>query len=124
MFEGKFKVEEIKVKKSTKGDMLIITLDMADDLETEKDLIEYRGEMVKVFIKQVDGQAEMEHAYCVSDVKFVAKKDNPRLHLVLASLYDKDQELEIVALRYCPVEISMELYQPELPLGEEEGPLI
>jgi hypothetical protein len=125
MFEGKFELFDVKVRRLQNGDKLSIALEASQDLDLEKQLIEFRGCTVKVFIAQAQEESKkakkpFEGFFDVFDVKFRHLKNGSKLRLTLEELYDKKDEIMLVPLRFDVVDVSMEKQQPELPEMKQE----
>lgn len=130
MFEGTFEMFDVKVRRLRNGDKLSLVLESTENLETEKALIEYRGEMVKVQITsevkedqphKPKDQYMLEGNFEVYEVKCRRLKNGNKLRLVLEELYEKQHELTAVKQRFDVIQLMMEKAPaPEPELFEEE----
>jgi hypothetical protein len=116
---------DFPVRRLQNGNKLSIIFETAENLELEKKLIEFRGDNVTVNLTQESPENEsdrvnIEGIFEVFDIKCRRLRNGDKLRLVYECLYDKEQELKLVKLRYDNVKINMELI--ELPFEKEDDP--
>jgi hypothetical protein len=116
---------DLHVRRLANGNKLSVVFESTEDLELEKKLIEFRGENVRVTLTQehepenksdrvfIDGNFE------VFDLKCRRLRNGDKLRLVIECLYEKNQELELVKLRYDNVKVFMEKVG-ELPFDQDD----
>jgi hypothetical protein len=116
---------DLHVRRLQNGNKLSIIFETSEELELEKKLIEFRGDNVTVNITQEAPENEtdrinIEGIFEVFDIKCRRLRNGDKLRLVCECLYDKEQELKLVKLRYDNVKIRMELIELPFEKGQEE----
>lgn len=126
-FEGIFELFELQVRRLRNGNKLRLVFESAEDIETEKDLIEFRGETVKTIVTQKEQPKKredvvtIEGSYEVFDLKCRRLRNGDKLQVILERMYEKDEELKAVRLRYEDCLINLESVEQSLDFeGEEE----
>lgn len=105
-FEGVFELFEIRVRRLRNGNKIALIFEVAEDLEVEKELIEFRGENVKAIITQaIEPQHQLdvvtiEGEFEVFDLKVRRLRNGDKLRLILEQIYKKETEVESVKLRF------------------------
>ena len=114
MIEFKMEMFDLAVRRLANGNKLKLVLESAEDLELEKELIDFRGENVKLVISTEEGD-EFHGVFEVFDRKCRSLRNGDKLRLVLEKSYEKSAEIEFVKLRYNDVNIQMVLINTDLP---------
>jgi hypothetical protein len=130
-FDGVFELFDLSVRRLANGNKLRVVLECQEDLDVERELIEFRGDNVKVKITQKippENQKDIivvDSVFEVFDIKFRRLRNGDKLSLILEQLYDKEKEIDLVKLRYNDVSLFMEKINEELFDGKDDvGPEI
>lgn len=125
-FNATFEMFDIKVRRLQNGNKLRVVLEKSEDIELEKQLIEFRGENVKAKISQQKNPESagsiilVESGFEVFDLKCRRLKNGDKLSLILECMYDKKLELKLADLRFDDVILQMEKIDEELFDESEE----
>lgn len=123
-FEGIFELFDLKVRRLRNGNKLCLIFESAEDIEMEKQLIEFRGENVKAIITQENPESKkiitIEDEFEVFDLKCRRLRNGDKLTLTLEEMYSKEKEFDAVNLRYEDCKIFLKLIEQELDFEEEE----
>jgi hypothetical protein len=117
-FEGVFEVFDLSVRRLANGNKLRVVLESPEDLATEKQIIEFRGDNVKVNMSQQEFDGEeikiKDEVFEVFEIKCRRLRNGDKLRLVLECGYEKEKEIKIVKLRYDNVTLSMTKIQDNM----------
>jgi hypothetical protein len=125
-FDGVFELFDLSVRRLANGNKLRVVLECQEDLDVERELIEFRGDNVKVKITQKippENQKDIivvDSVFEVFDIKFRRLRNGDKLSLILEQLYDKEKEIDLVKLRYNDVSLFMEKINEELFDGKDD----
>jgi 16S rRNA U1498 N3-methylase RsmE len=126
-FEGIFELFDLKVRRLRNGNKISIILESEEDLDTEKRIIEFRGENVKANLTQ-EHQPEkkkdvvsIDDVFEIFDIRCRRLRNGDKLSIILETSYEKNLELQLVKLRYDNVRISFNKMQEELDFEEKEA---
>ena len=126
-FDGVFELFDLSVRRLANGNKLRVVLECQEDLDVERELIEFRGDNVKVKITQKippENQKDIvivDSVFEVFDIKFRRLRNGDKLSLILEQLYDKEKEIDLVKLRYNDVSLFMEKINEELFDGKDDA---
>ena len=125
-FEGVLELFDTSVRRLANGNKLRLVFEVTEDKEMEKELIEFRGELVKATIKK-SGDAKkddpvIEGNFEVFDLSCRRLRNGDKLKLVLEQMYTKEKELDAVKLRYEDCSIFFQAVDKELDFdGDDAG---
>jgi hypothetical protein len=127
-FTGDFELFSVDVRRLVNGNKLCYVFEIPENLETEKKLIEFRGENVKASISQAYDVPEpkrihIEGVFEVFEVKCRRLKNGDKLMFKLEQSYDKSNELKAVNLRFDKCSVSMQTINEELDFDQEDADL-
>jgi hypothetical protein len=116
---------DLSVRRLANGNKLRIVLESLEDLNLEKQLIEFRGENVKAIITIENSNNPLESVFEIFDIKCRRLRNGDKLRVILEQMYDKENEISLVKMRGEDVMIFMEKVEPDLPgLQEDEENLL
>jgi len=116
---------DLAVRRLANGNKLRIVLETLEDLNLEKQLIEFRGENVKAIIAIENSKNPLESVFEIFDIKCRRLRNGDKLRVILEQMYDKENEINLVKMRGEDVMIFMEKVEPDLPgLQEDEENLL
>ncbi len=125
-FSGMFELFDVSVRRLRNGNKLRLVFESAEDIETEKELIEFRGQNVEAEITQEKEPTKkadivlIRAVFEVFDMKCRRLRNGDKLQLVLEQMYSKDAELKAVKLRYEDCSIKCVAIEQELDFDEDE----
>lgn len=127
-FLGTFELFDFCVRRLSNGNKIRIKFEIAENLDIEKKLIEFRGKNVKTQIgiplEKLETHYRMkvclENVFEVFDIDVRRLRNGNKLSFVLETLYTKQIEEAVVPLRFQDCLVIMELENEELNFDEEE----
>lgn len=118
-FEGVFEVFDHKTP-PRREKIIQLILEMPENTDIEKELVDFRGEQVKVFMNienEKDQKMALEDIFEFWMMTRPLKNGN-KLRVILTAPYDKPLEKKIVGLKYHNVNLNMETIDQELDFTE------
>lgn len=125
-FEGVFELFDVTVRRLANGNKLKVTLEIPEDLEVEKRLIEFRGNNVHVQMTQseqpnnLNDVVNFEGIFEVFDIKVRRLRNGDKLSLTMEQSYSKPNELDLIKLRFDDVNLFIQEIQEELQFEDNE----
>lgn len=125
-FEGVFEVFGLTVRRLANGHKTRLVLECEENIDIERSLIEFRGENIKAKIIQAKPEDQksaiyVETVFEVFDIKCRRLRNGDKLSLTLEQLYEKENELKLVKLRFDEVNIFMEKIDEDLFDKDDES---
>lgn len=119
-----FELFDVKVRRLRNGNKLALVLECTEDLDIERELIQYRAKTVKVTISPENDENAQEDPFCeeleVFDIKCRRLRNGDKLQIVFEQLYSKENELKAVQLRYQDCRVVIESIDQELNFEDDE----
>lgn len=121
--QEKFELYDVRVRRLRNGNKLRLTFEIPYNLDTEKRIIDLRGENIKLKMVDIEGQTIIEdQIFEIFDIKVRKLSSNDRLSFILENMYDKKVEMRVIEKRFDDVSLLMETIDKSLfdELEEEE----
>jgi hypothetical protein len=121
--QEKFELYDVRVRRLRNGNKLRLTFEIPYNLDTEKRIIDLRGENIKLKMVDIEGQTILEdQIFEIFDIKVRKLSSNDRLSFILENMYDKKVEMRVIEKRFDDVSLLMETIDKSLfdELEEEE----
>jgi hypothetical protein len=121
--QEKFELYDVRVRRLRNGNKLRLTFEIPYNLDTEKRIIDLRGENIKLKMVDIEGQTILEdQIFEIFDIKVRKLSSNDRLSFILENMYDKKVEMRVIEKRFDDVSLLMETIDKSLfdELDEDE----
>jgi hypothetical protein len=121
-FEGVMELYSSDVQRNKNGKSQVLVFECEENLEMEKELIEFRDESVKISIVSEEEDApdiELTGTMAV-DVKTRKASSLRKLCLILKGMYSKEFEHSIIDIKFHDCTVKLSSIDNELEFDEDE----
>lgn len=125
-FSGTLELFDFSVRRLANGNKVRLIFEAPENLDVEKQLIEFRGEYVNLKAKSIEEDApkiELGGLWEVFDLKCRRLRNGDKLRITLETTYNKELEKGAVELRFHDCEVSFEKTEEEFDFEDDEEDL-